>query len=325
MKKQFAVSLILLLVLAGCGPQPTEPTPSQVPSQKVQTPEPSAQPESPAPVSEAEQTFDPALAGRWNQVTKMTEENGEISIDGIDYKLFPSYFSFLPDGIWLNGVDSEDAYTDYIELGVEPLRATTEGGLLHLIDLSYQAELDAGLATPEEIEKLPQVNVAYELSDIEEASNTSDGDRAWYEMCDNDLLTLHITGTQVDSQDPSRVYTIDTTLVYERQYPTYYGGCLRPALVGEWSDSNGNHWTFGYEKDDAGEYKFVFSGISAADGKTYAGDRIQGWRNEKGEEGFWFVLENGDKSPEYRIISYDGAVFHMVDKHNEEYTLSRQP
>lgn len=317
-----ALLLTLLLVLVGCKSQPTKPTSSQMPTQEAEVPEPSSQLKAPAESLKAESTFDIALAGRWSQVLKETVQNGDVSFE------MPIFFSFLPDGTYFIPINDELPYTYYMDHGSEPVRATTESGMLHLVDEVYQWNLDAGLASQEEISKMAQVNITYELSDIEAPVGSSYQDNDWYEMYDNDLLTLHITGTQVDAEDQSRVYTVDTTFVYEKQYPTYSGGMLgdylHPSLVGNWTDSAGNRWAFGYEKDDTGEYKFTFSAISAADGKTYVGKRIQTWQNEKGEESFWMEMEDGTKSPEYQILSYDGTVFRMVDEYGEDFILTKQ-
>ncbi len=316
----FVLPLTIMLALASCGGQPTESAPSQIPTQETETPEPSAQPEAPSESPEAK-TFDLVLAGRWEQVSKATVQNGDISFD------MPSHISLLPDGTYFLPINDELPYTYYMEQGIEPLRATTENGILHLVDAAYRLSLDSGLASQEEIAKWAQVDITYELSDIKESAIASYRQKEWYEMYDNDLLTLHITGTQVDAEDPSLVYTIDTTYVYEKQYSTYAGGMLddylRPSLVGNWTDNVGNRWTFGYEKDDTGEYKFAFSAVSAADGKTYVGKGIQIWQNEKGEEGFLMEMEDDTKSPRYQIISCDGAVFHLVDEYGEELILTK--
>ena len=315
----FALPLTIMLALVSCGGQPTEPAPSQAPTQETQAPEPSAQPETPTKSPETEPTFDLALAGCWEKVSKATVQNGDISFD------MPSYPYFLPDGTYFLPINDRLPYTYYMEQGTQPLRATTENGMLHLVDRIYQWELETDLVSQEEIDKMAQVDITYELSDIEECMIASYRDKEWYEMYDNDLLTMHITGTQVDAEDPSRVYTIDTTYVYEKQYPTYTGNYyLRPSLVGNWTDNVGNRWSFGHEKDDAGEYKFTFSAVSAADGKTYVGKRIQTWKSEKGEEGFWMEMEDDTKSPRYQILSHDGTVIRMVDEYGEDLALTKQ-
>ncbi len=138
-----ALLLTLLLVLAGCKSQTTKPTSSQMPTQEAEVPEPSSQLKAPAESPKAESTFDIALAGRWSQVLKETVQNGDVSFD------MPLHISLLPDGTYFNSINDEVPYTYSMEQGSEPVRATTESGMLHLVDAVYQWNLDAGLASQE--------------------------------------------------------------------------------------------------------------------------------------------------------------------------------
>lgn len=318
-QKMFALYLAMVLVLAltSCGNRPAEPAPSHVPSQDVETPEPSALPGTPTP--EAALTFDPALAGGWKQVS--AEHTGEEKVD------FGLALFFLPDGtVYGNYGNDLPTYDFYLSQGGNTMKTSTQGNKLTLIQDTNRYVLDAGLATQDDLYDLSQVETIYQLSDIQASQTGNDLAPLFFERFDNDLLTIHITGSfQVN---PTTFHTIDSTLVYERNYPLYYlnDDYLYPLLVGNWTDNLGNSWSFFYEENEEEKYDFKFR-MKDSEGKEHIGftvARTADLEDPACEERIKFQFEDFS-TVFYTITSCDGTTFRMIDEHDEEFTLSRQP
>lgn len=108
-----------------------------------------------------ETEFDSRLAGEW-YVTSVTHDgNAEFYTNS-------STFYFLATGeFWGINVKS---YTDYIEAGVEPMRAYTKGNELCMWESYINTMVKGGGETQEEADKYTDMKVTYLLEDISEPS-----------------------------------------------------------------------------------------------------------------------------------------------------------
>lgn len=105
--------------------------------------------------------FDSRLAGEW-YVTSVTHDgNAEFYTNS-------STFYFLATGeFW--GINVK-LYTDYIEAGVEPMRAYTKGNELCMWESYINTMVKGGGETQEEADKYTDMKVTYLLEDISEPS-----------------------------------------------------------------------------------------------------------------------------------------------------------
>ncbi len=272
-------------------PQPTEGNPSIAPT------EPSDEKSGHTQESGQVDTndFDKNLAGSWRLISETHNGSGKISWG---YSLY-----FLLDGTIYGDIFCD--YPDYIESGHDPVKATTADGKLELFDAWAQYYLDTSVATQEEVDAI-QLNIDYQLSDIQESSKDASDAPFYYQKYDNDQLTLHITGQNQIS--PTEIRTIDSTLVYEKRYPIFMDNYYEPCLYGEWTDNIGNNWTFSYEKNTNGYYDFVFQMIDTK-GIAHTGNLIShGWSDKDPEcvEKFNFYFDNFS-TDYYRIVDFDGT------------------
>ena len=108
-----------------------------------------------------ETEFDSRLAGEW-YVTSVTHDgNAEFYTNS-------STFYFLATGeFWGINVKS---YTDYIEAGVEPMRAYTKGNELCMWESYINTMVKGGGETQEEADKYTDMKVTSLLEDISEPS-----------------------------------------------------------------------------------------------------------------------------------------------------------
>ncbi len=108
-----------------------------------------------------ETEFDSRLAGEW-YVTSVTHDgNAEFYTNS-------STFYFLATGeFW--GINVK-LYTDYIEAGVEPMRAYTKGNELCMWESYINTMVKGGGETQEEADKYTDMKVTYLLEDISEPS-----------------------------------------------------------------------------------------------------------------------------------------------------------
>ena len=97
-------------------------------------------------------------------------------------------------------------------------------------------------------------------------------------------------------------------------------------MVGNWTDSLGNSWSFFYEKNEEEKYDFKFQ-MKDSDNKDHIGTFVSctsDLENPACEERIKFQFEDFS-TVFYTITSCDGTTFRMIDEHGEEFTLSRQP
>lgn len=108
-----------------------------------------------------ETEFDSRLAGEW-YVTSVTHDGDA------EFYTNSSTFYFLATGeFWGINVKS---YTDYIEAGVEPMRAYTKGNELCTWESYINTMVKGGGETQEEADKYTDMKVTYLLEDISEPS-----------------------------------------------------------------------------------------------------------------------------------------------------------
>lgn len=263
-----------------------------------------------------ETEFDSRLAGEW-YVTS-------VSHDGdAEFYTNSSTFYFLATGeFWGINVKS---YTDYIEAGVEPMRAYTKGNELCMWESYINTMVKGGGETQEEADKYTDMKVTYLLEDISEPSALWPGmqdEKDYYEQYDNDKLTIHITGKY--QENPMTVRNINSTYVCEKKYPLFaYNDCLKPSLNGEWDDNLGNHWSFYYEKNENGYYDLNFK-MTDSNEKEYLGEYIIDGRDteDRCKETIYFVFKDFS-TDKYTILSYDGKTFNF-DNNGTSFVLTRK-
>lgn len=231
----------------------------------------------------AEQEFDERFWGGWTQVSK--EISGDLQFD-VGLNLY-----FLYDGSFYGDVLEYD-YHEIVSHGWECPVATVSGDILDWTDAAFRFD--------ESID---------EKMDYSGISMTTT-----FEFKDNDVLTLHITGTYEDG--PTSTKKIDGTFVYEKKYPVYAYDYLEPSLNGTWTDNKGNSWTFGIDSEK--EFQFELEDKS---GNHYTGIFVNNkWSKDDPEcmESLEFLFVEDINIPEYDIVSYDGKSFILRESDGED-------
>ncbi len=326
----FTLALSLVLALAACGGASEEPEPAPSPTAASDAPAPEtdapsseepAPSDAPAPAPAAE-GFDPALAGKWILVSDTHNGDQEMGLGD---------FCMLPDGTFfgprLAGISGIPRYEQYLAAGLEAPKASTGNGKLEILkplidSIGELEQVDVQAAA----DAFSGLEVTYELADITEGSEGRY--TSYYEHYDNDQLTLHITGSY--QANPTTVYTVDSTVVYEKEYPLFDGVIpgeyLYPYLVGDWTDSLGNQWSFGYNVDTENQSaEFHFEMVDAK-GAQHVGEYI-------------YCISSSDDDPEvvetvefdfedfkagaYALVSFDSTTLSLRDATGKDFTLTR--
>lgn len=192
--------------------------------------------------------FDRNLTGAWRRISVIDE--GDLSLAGF------TYLYFLANGEFWGGFDIDD-YTDYMSVGITPIKVYTQNGELSIWDSVINTYLSEGWITSDESNKFSEMKFVYTLEDIQKPSDDLYADETrYYEKYANDKLTIHITGKY--QENPTTIKKIDITYIYEKKFPVYREEWLEASLDGEWQDNMGNQWFFYYEKAGEG-YEFKFS------------------------------------------------------------------
>lgn len=194
--------------------------------------------EAPKPVSN--NGFDQRLRGGWVYI--------DGSHDGDEVFELGDEIFFLYDGSFygdeLLGSDPADLYS----IGFGLPKTKSASGEIDLIAavLDYLLSLSADLGI--DPADMPEINLTttFEVSDAQASQNeyATDSTDNYFAKYDNDLLTIHISGTY--EADALTTYSIDTTLVYEKLYPLGHEDFFEVELIGTWADNRGGTWEFAY-------------------------------------------------------------------------------
>ncbi len=348
------LTLALVLSLAACGGNGGEDKPwtsstggaeasSQAASASSTASIPANSPESGTPESsntmvdssepEDSQTaapigFDENLVGGWHRISELTQENEDAPISSVlGYSLY-----FLPDGRFYSDTSGRHIplYSEMAVIasaGIEMPKAAADGDTLEMLDPYFEYLRAVAKVSPEEagdlsdLDMYEDLKITYAVEDIDAPLDDDEYAKSYFEKYKNDKLTLHITGKFKKS--PVDVQNIDTTMVYQKEYPIFPNDYFaEPYLDGVWKDSAENVWAFLYDT----EGKFQFSLTDTA-GVVHAGDFIsKSWDDEDPEckEYLMFYFEDFT-SPEYEIVSFDNSTLSMKDnKTGEAFSLTRQ-
>lgn len=250
---------------------------------------------------EASKEFDVALAGCWRRVEVIN--SGELDTSTEFYDL-----CILPDGTFF--------YDDY-ENYTFGIKATTSGNAIHgLWEQAWQYDVEMGYVS--EDDPAPDMTITYEVSDIKEPMSETEVTTAFYDVYENDKLVLHITGTLQTS--PVEVSSVDTTIIYEKNYPVFSSDkYLEAYLLGNWTDSMGNSWDFYYT--DAADPEFAFR-MTDASGKTHEGKDLFCMNNlDEAYHYLDFYFIDFDMK-DYIIVSYDNTTF-MFEHDGQKFSLTK--
>ncbi len=176
-----------------------------------------------------------------------------------------------------NGVFTEYySFRDCAVLGIAPIVATAENGSSDVGEalVEYAKRIAEAFGNEElaaEAAKLSDVEVSYELFDITsetiEDKYVIDSVKPFYDLADNDGLRIHVTGKY--KADPLTTKTYDATFTFRRDLCSF--AFTEALLCGDWTDADGNVWSFGYVRGESDDPNFVFT-MTASDGTVYTGD-----------------------------------------------------
>ena len=221
-----------------------------------------------ASVPMATGTVDERLVGEWHCYD--SAYNVDFRNDVLDF--VGDLEIILPNGVFTEYF----SFREGVVLGVAPIVASAENGSFDVGEaLIEYAKCIAKVSGNEELaaeaEKLSNIEVSYELFDISseniEDKYVSDAIKPFYDLADNDGLRIHVTGKY--KADPLTTKTYDATFTFRRELCSFVFG--EALLCGDWTDSDGNVWSFGYAGDESDDPDFVFT-MTASDGTVYTGD-----------------------------------------------------
>lgn len=251
-------------------------------------------------------SVDPQLIGEWYCYDRTDDGNYSSEL----FSAVRSLNLVMPDGV----------FTDYDTFvfanvgGYEQLIVSTADGKTDLgerlaeyyLKFSEVEDAEVDEDVIEEIGKLSDIEVSYELFDIkpDEVTGTTliDSERAALDAWENDGLRIHVTASY--KLDPLSTQKVDSTWHFYRRVLGFR--FLEALLCGEWNDQNGNTWTIGYEADESGSISLKFV-MAASDGSEYKGDSISCY-SEPGDDNTFrstirFAFEDFD-SPRYVLGEY---------------------
>ena len=240
--------------------------------------------------------FDQKLVGSWHIVS--SEHLGETEID-LGY-----YIYFLYDGRFYGHTLLD--YANVTLAGQACPQATASNGTTDMLDQYFAFE---ALTNPRLDPSTIDLQTTYTVENTDVAvSPYTEGYAPYFAKYDNDLLTLHITGTVLSEEGDS--YTVDSTLIYEKEYPLCHPDYLHPSLEGTWQDNKGNVWEFFFKDDPNAGYKDEIKvKMTEPDGTVHEGGKVGVWWMEddpdcKEDIRFYFNDERYDSGT---IIEYDGV------------------
>lgn len=292
---KFVAVVAMIFLLGACGKNETN-SENVEPEQKIDEQE----------VANHTRNFDPALAGSWKLASE--EHNGDKKIDLGDE------LCFLMDGTFYGAYGFDDL-TEYVDIKKWPEKAYTDNGDLHFLEFWHEYLVSTKRMTQEDADAYIQLQAAYELSDIQEATKSKLDNAVYYEEFQDDLLTLRIKG--IYQEDPLTELTIDSTLVYEKEFPVYadiytHTSYLEASLYGNWEDNLGNRWDFTFKKDKNNLYKLLFN-LKDSKGEMHKGKSLSViWNKENCDEYVEFLFDDFNTN-KYRIVAYDGNSFVLND------------
>jgi len=271
------------------------------------------------------EAFDERLAGVWRLV--------EETHNGAEAFSIAEYLYFLHDGRFYSEGAGLFSYWDAREFALELPRVNASDGetdLIHKALMFTQALLEASTMADVpsiDLSKFP-LKTAYTLEDIGASlDGANDGQTAnYFAKYDNDKLTLRITGSYGAGNK-----RVDSVLVYEREYPIIANAAyFRPALAGDWTDSEGRQWQFYFEEESEGIDGFRFTmteggGADAADVIAYSSADIRAVRAESWDveciEWIAFRFEGWELSG--RMVAFDERTLRINDGAGSEWVLTR--
>ena len=217
--------------------------------------------------------IDPQLVGEWYCYNR-TDDGTYTS------ELFYSVRNLniiLPNGVFTDSDTFEFASVGgYDQLIVSAVDGKTDLGerlIAYCRALSEIEDADVDEDVLDELDKLSDVEVTYELSDLspEDITGTKlvDSEIAALEVWENDGLQIHVTATY--KPDPLTSKKVDSTWYFYRRISDYR--FLEALLCGEWTDQNGNAWVIGYEADEDGYATLCYT-MTASDGTEFKGDYL---------------------------------------------------
>ena len=264
------------------------------------------------------ESIDQKIVGVWDSIE--TENNGDKKIEIGD-------LSILPNGIvW--GSDFVKC-TEYLDGTAEAKKIKTSNNEINIWDIYKQIKVAKGEVSEEEAARYTDMKITYEFKDIARATYMMEQEEYFYEKDANDQLILHITGSY--KENPTSVVTIDTTEVYEKDYPLYgtdnnahSEDYVSMALLGNWEDSMGNQWEFGYKKNDENHWERTVS-MTDSDGKRYEQGHVYTVYvigEDVPTETMRFYFKDFSTAA-YTIVSYDGKTFNF-DDNGSSFVLTRK-
>lgn len=243
-----------------------------------------------------------------------------------DLSIYIFDLSFYADGsavISSEGSPYNSGLRSYLGNGGKlPVLQTRDGELLGAFE-AYSAYLEAaGTMTDElraDFDKVTIDSITYELqnwTDFDEGEED-----AFYKADENDMLVLHITGSY--KKTPMETQKIDTVYHFEKELPVlYHSGYAEMYLMGDWQDSLGNAWSFGYALPEGkDEYSFSFS-MKDSDGVDHISKGFYtDSEDDTVSELIYFSFEDFS-TPRYKIVSADVNTL-VLDDEGTELVLTR--
>ena len=217
--------------------------------------------------------IDPQLIGEWYCYDHTDDGNyTSEAFYGVRYLNI-----VLPNGVFTESDTFEFASVGgYDQLTVSAVDGKTDLGerlIAYYRALSEIEEAEINEDVLDELDKLSNIEVTYELSDLspEDITGTKliDSEIAALEAWENDGLQIHVTADY--KPDPLTTKKVDSTWHFYRRISDY--SFLEALLCGEWSDQNGNDWTIGYENDADGYANLCYTMVSS-DGTELKGDYL---------------------------------------------------
>ena len=170
------------------------------------------------------------------------------------------------------------------------------------------------------------MKVTYKLEDAQESRSggATEATNKLFAANDNDLLTLHLTGTVETS--PTQSEDIDYTIILEK---IYFGhekeDTVYAELIGEWSDNYGNSWVFKKNalSSDLKNNTLNFS-CAAHDGKKYSGSSVYySWIVDSGEETLSIHADKDFDINSAVIKQFDHNSLHLIQEDGTDLILTR--
>ena len=165
------------------------------------------------------------------------------------------------------------------------------------------------------------------MQDITNSSLADDIRQDYFAKFADDQLTVRFVGSYQSS--PTTIENIDSTLVFEKQYPMWENDHIFEAtMVGSWIDNYGNAWTFTAESDSSGsQIPDVAFSLTDTVGKHYPGESISCLRDVSTENdslvSFYFDSDYSSADIDAKLISFDGYELILEQKNGTQLILQR--